>query len=302
MMKLAFLQILCGVFFISHSWLHDSYAQAVDAQTSIAQTADTQAANPVPSFKNVVWIWLENTAYADMINQNYVNTLIENYPTAILSAYSATSTITQANTFAMISGNEYGVKDNNRITLDVTSIVNLLEAKSITWKVYADSFQGSCYLGPGTLEYKRYRTPFLSLSSVQDNRFLCSNVLTFQNLEENTIRDLLPQVSIVIPGLAASGASTDAGTADQTLRQILEPMLAKKNALDHTTIFISTINALGNAPLFAMVIGAGVNDAQSTISSSYNHYHLLRTIELGLKLGHLNQSDSKANPILGFWK
>ena len=114
----------------------------------------------------------------------------------------------------------------------------------------------------------------------------------------------LPQVSFVIPGLISSGATSDPETADAELKSILDPVLTNEANLQDTTIIISTINTKDAAqpPAFTLFVGNGVKDEQITIDTSANHYNLLRTIELGLQLGHLNQNDAKADPILGFWK
>ncbi len=274
---------------------------AVNLLVSSAQAAP---ANPVIPFKKVVWVWLENTPYDTMIGQRYVRNLWLSYPSVRFNHMKQVSSITQANTIAMISGNDFGIKDNELVRVFTPTIVNLLEAKNITWKVYAEQYPGACYLSEGTGDYKRYRVPFLSISKVQTDRYLCSKVVSFKFLDDDIKFGSLPDFSIVIPSLKGSGATSGINSATNTLQSVLDPILYNNDLLSQTTIIITTTsNTDQKKPeLFTMILGNGVSDYAMNVETEFNHYNLLRTIEDGFKLGHLNQNDAKAEPMLGFWK
>ena len=114
-----------------------------------------------------------------MMGQRYVRNLWLNYPSVRFTHVNQVSPIAQANTIAMISGNDFGIKDNELVRVFTPSIINLLELKSVTWRVYAEEYPGACYLNEGNGDYKRYRVPFLSLSKIQTDRYLCSKVVSF---------------------------------------------------------------------------------------------------------------------------
>jgi hypothetical protein len=264
-----------------------------------------QAPNPVPRLKKVVWVWLENTSYAQMIQQRYVRTLFQNYPSARMSSYLPVSAVTQANAMSLIAGTDFGIQDNELTRIFSPTLVDLLEAKNIPWRVYAEEYPGSCYLHPGVGDYKRYRVPFLSIDHLQSDRYLCMKVVGFRNLDDDIKYDSLPDFTIVLPSLKGSGATTNANTAEATLKRVIDPIVTNADLMEETTIFITTVNNANprNPEMFTMVIGNGLTPGYAyTITTAYSHYNLLKTIETGLNLGDLNQNDAKAGPMLGFWK
>jgi acid phosphatase len=260
---------------------------------------------PVTAMNKVIWVWLEDATYTQMIEQKFVKSLISDYPTAKFSNYFPNSTITQADVMMMITGSNQGVPDNTSIKIFSRSLVDLLEAKSIPWKVYAEDFPGACYLGDGTATYKRYRVPFLSLSHVESDRYQCMNIVGLPNFTDDLQYGLVPQFSVIIPNLPNSGVGTSAATADATLKTILTPIIQIPTFTTDTTVIISSMNMITNADdpkgMFVMILGAGVQDGANTITTSYSHANLLGTIETGLGLGNLGQADATASPLVGFW-
>jgi phospholipase C len=271
---------------------------------NLAHATPAPVANPVTPFKKVVWVWLENTSYDAMMGQRYVRNLWLNYPSVRFTKMNQVSLITQANAIAMISGNDFGIHDNELVRVFTPTIVNLLESKSITWKVYAEQYPGACYLNEGIGDYKRYRVPFLSVSQIQTDRYLCSKVVSFKFLEDDLKYGSLPDFSIVIPSLKGSGATSGINSASNTLQSVLDPILYNSDLLAQTTIIISTTtnSDLKKPELFTMIIGNGVANYALTNEKPYSHYNVLRTIEEGFHLGHLNQNDAKAESMTGFWK
>ena len=139
----------------------------------------------VPPLNKVVWIWLEGTPYLDGISGSYVRSLTRNLPSVRFSHFHSVSPTTQGNGIAMIAGTDLGVQDNDLTRIFVPTLVDLLEAKGIPWKVYAEDFPGACYLSPGLGNYKRYRVPFLSVDRIQSDRYLCMNILNYSNYQDD---------------------------------------------------------------------------------------------------------------------
>jgi hypothetical protein len=262
------------------------------------------SAESIPQFKKVIWVWLENTSYQSMMNQKYIRNIWLNHPSVRFTKMKQVSPIAQANVVAMISGNDFGIRDNELMRMFAPTIVDLLESRSITWKVYAEQYPGSCYLNEGIGDYKRYRVPFLSVSQIQSDRQLCSKVVNFRFLEEDTKYNSFPDVSIVIPSQRSSGATSNSSTASGTVQRVIEPILSNLEILSETTIILTTTTNLDvkSPELFSMIIGNGVKDFAMTNNTEVNHYHFLRTLEEGFRMGHLNQNDAKSEPLTGFWK
>ena len=259
---------------------------------------------PVPELNRVVWVWLENVSYSQMQNEPYVRSLLKIYPSARFTSYSRVSEVTQGNTFALLTGSDQGVPDNNLTRLFVPTLVDLLEAKNIPWKVYAEDFPGACYLNSSVGNYQRYRVPFLSIAKVQSDRFQCMKILNYANLADDVKTGNVAQFSFVTPNAINSGALGSSSLADTGLKKVIAPILSNADWASTTTFIITSVNmdAARADQGFMMIFGNGVADGAYSIPTAYNHYSLLRTLEDGLSLGNLNQADSKASPILGFWK
>jgi hypothetical protein len=288
---------------VSLSMVSISFAQ--NTKQSPVQTKNTKQVTSVPALKKVIWVWLENTHATDMITMNYVNSIFYTYNSVKFTAYTPVAKTTQGNAFALITGSDQGIQDNDLTRVAAPSLVDLMEKQQVAWRVYAESYPSSCYLAAGTGDYRRYRVPFVSLDKVESNRYLCMKILGFRNFNSDVQTDTLPQVSIVIPGLANSGATTDTSTADYELQTLLTPILTNPDTLAQTTVIISTVNAVSSgdvAPeVFTMILGYGVSGIGNTVSTPYQNYNLLRTIEDGLKLGNLGKADATATPMTGFW-
>ena len=265
---------------------------------SLVFNLSTQAA--MLPFKNVIWIWLENTSFEKMSQQSFIKNLVQNERFVQFSDYSSVAANTQGNVLGMIAGTDLKVKDNAVATFFTPTLVDLMEAKKIPWRVYAEDYPGACYLGSGNPTYQRYRNPFISLARVQKDRFLCGRIMSFRGLDHDLTDASQPRVSIVIPNLENSGGNTDAETAAVTLEKILGPLMKADPTWSKHTVIISTTSMMeGKGPMYLGVMGHGVPDSAvgKTITTPINHFHLLRTLEEGLRVGHLNQNDAKVAPI-----
>jgi hypothetical protein len=257
----------------------------------------------VPGFDRVVWIWLEGVSFSEGSSGSFLKNVLRNQPSVRFSGFQSVNPSTQGNAIAMIAGSDLGVTDNELTRIFAPTLVDLLESKGIPWKVYAEDFPGACYLSPGLGNYKRYRVPFLSVDRVQSDRYLCMNILNYSNYQDDLKNGTLARFSVVIPNLKNSGAFGDSSAVDAGLKAILSPILKNEDLMNRTTFIISTFTpaaARQDAP-FAMIFGKWVKDFGRVIKDPVNHYSVLRTVEDGLGLGSLNQEDSKALPLEGFW-
>lgn len=269
----------------------------------IVAQAQTTPVLQVPALEKVVWIWIENTPASTFGSQRYIRNLWQRVPSVRFTQYLPVSKVTQANAVAMITGTDHGVQDDQLVRIMGDNLVGLLQSKNIPWKVYAEDFPGACYQGAGVGNYRRYRVPFISLDQVQSNRFLCSNLVSFRNLTEDMRLSQLPRFSVMIPNLIRSGATGSFNDVEEFLRSVVDPIVETPEQLAETTIIISTVsNQDAKRPeMFLMILGGKVAFPGQALTSPFNHYHLLRTIEDGLRLGHLNRNDAQATPMVGFW-
>jgi hypothetical protein len=87
----------------------------------------------------------ENTNYEDAMDQPFFKKLAT-LGTNLTNFFALTHP-SQGNYIGLTSGSLNGVKNDNPIDLNVTNVIDLLESRGISWKVYAEDYPGNCFLG-----------------------------------------------------------------------------------------------------------------------------------------------------------
>lgn len=155
------------------------FATALLAATAVAQntqtsTGDVSAAaataktsSPTSSVQGAVFdriaiIWLENTDYEKAVGDPNLSALAKKGIT--LSNYFGVTHPSEPNYVASHGGDNFGMDndDFNSINSNVSSIVDLLEAKGISWGAYQEDmpysgFEGFAWIS--TSRFKRFRIP-----------------------------------------------------------------------------------------------------------------------------------------------
>src|SRR5260370_13060136 len=92
------------------------------------------------NFQHVFIIMMENTGYKSLIgnpNAPWINSAAATY--GLATNYFGVSHPSQPNYIAATSGSTNGVTSDSNVTLNVTNIVDQLEANGNTWKAYMQS-------------------------------------------------------------------------------------------------------------------------------------------------------------------
>lgn len=116
-------------------------------------------------FDRVIFVVFENTNYSDVIKQDFFAKLAVSG--ANFTNFMAITHPSQGNYVALTSGSLNGVKNDNNVDLNVYSVVDLLESKGLTWKVYAENYPGNCFIGNYSNGYVRKHNPFISYLNIQ---------------------------------------------------------------------------------------------------------------------------------------
>src|SRR6202795_5240167 len=140
----------------------------------------------IKNFQHVFVIMMENTGFDSLMgnpNAPFINAAAANY--GLASNYFGVTHPSHPNYIAATSGSTNGVADDNDTTINVTNIVDQLEAKRKTWKAYMQSYSlcttplaHSC----GNQLYERKHTPFISYQDVQTNQVRFPNIFSFDRL------------------------------------------------------------------------------------------------------------------------
>ena len=128
----------------------------------------------------------------------------------LLTNYHAVAHPSQPNYIATIAGSTLGITDDNVHNLPNKNLVDLLEAKPISWKSYNEDYTGVCNLAATigsavcpnqsvktskTALYARKHDPFISMIDVQNTTSRCAKIVSGAQLTTDKTNNAIPQFS-----------------------------------------------------------------------------------------------------------
>jgi len=165
-----------------------------------------------------------------------------------LSNYFAVTHPSQPNYLASVGGEYFGINHDafTQIPANVSSVVDLLENKGISWGEYQEDMPSTGYVGmnftnqvTGANDYVRKHNPLVMYNSVANNpdRLACIKNLTMfqQDLKANT----LPQWMFITPNMSSDGHDSSVTVAGTWTRNFLEPLLEDENFMNNTLVFVT---------------------------------------------------------------
>jgi Phosphoesterase family len=201
----------------------------------------------------------------------------------------------------------------------VTSIVDLLEARGFTWKAYAEDLTPADLVippaapvpdsPPGNPNFARRHVPFLSYPKVMRTSGPSRIVPAVPTFENDLAAGTLPEYCFYTPNLIRDGhslangqkAEPDDGTNVDNIAGFLKGFLGD-NPLTRfppeTPIVITFDESYPyeeDYGIYTLLIG-DMLEAGTTRTEPYNHYSLLRSVEVNFGLGTLGRNDLGARP------
>lgn len=283
---------------------------------------------PGRQFEHVLVIVLENQDYDAVMSHDYFRALAGRG--ALFTHYNGLFHPSYANYLALIGGRYFGtIKDDQKdIPASERTIADLLEARGLTWRQYAEGYPGGCYTGAsasGSL-YERKHVPFMSFQSITKNPARCNNVVPAREFDRNN----LPTFALYSPDMCHDGhdicgtvfaqakgwlgaipGANRVGFANRQLDQaaawlqaFLEPLLADPQVMKDTLVVVTFDESQDAAHnhIYTVFLGDMV-ERGAVVDACYDHYNLLRTIEDNFALGTLGAEDAKSIPIVtGAWR
>lgn len=262
----------------------------------------SSAAIAKTSFSHVMIVVLENTDYANAMNQSFLSELSKKG--ASLDNMTALTHPSQGNYISMIAGDTFGITNDKNIDLDAKHIGDLLEAKGLTWKAYVEGFPGNCFLSERSGKYARKHVPFLSFKNVSTNPARCKNIVDAKELDVDIQSNHLPNYAIYIPDLSNDGHDTGVSFADGYMSKKFGPLLTNPKFMNQM-LFVVTFDESGsknnNNQIYTSLFGDAVV-AGGKSSTAYTHYSILKTIENAWGLGSLSKKDASTSAIVDVLK
>lgn len=279
-------------------------------------------------FEHVLVIVLENQDYDTVMSHDYFRALTRRG--TLFTHYIGLFHPSYANYLALVGGKYFGtIKDDQRdIPASERTIADLLDAKGLTWRQYADGYPGGCYTGKsasGSL-YERKHVPFMSFDSITKDPARCRNVVPANEFDRRN----LPAFAMYSPDMCHDGHDICGGALEQAkgwigtipgahrvglgsrqldqaaawLEVFLEPILADPEVMKDTLVVVTFDESADDAHnhIYTVFLG-GMVERGAEVHACYDHYNLLRTVEDNFGIGTLGAEDKKSVPIVsGVWR
>ncbi|KAG5728901.1 Acid phosphatase [Termitomyces sp. T112] len=260
------------------------------------------------AFDRIIQIWLENIDYDEAAADHNLAFLAKEGLT--LSNYFAVTHPSEPNYVAVVGGEYFGIDSDNLFNLpkNISSIVDLLEDKKISWAEYQEDmpstgFTGFQFLNPttGDNDYVRKHNPLIIFESVNTKHDRTSNIKNFTLFDQDLANNALPQWVFVTPNMLNDGHDTGITYAGNWTRAWLEPLLKNPNFNGENTLIMLTFDEIGTYPkpnrVFTVLLGNALPKhlIGKTDDNFYTHYSTIATIEANWNLHTLGRWDVGAN-------
>ncbi|KAI5459125.1 phosphoesterase family-domain-containing protein [Mariannaea sp. PMI_226] len=265
-------------------------------------------------FDRIAIVYFENTDYSKAAGDPNFRQLAKKGIT--LSNFYGVTHPSEPNYLAAVAGDYFGMQNDNfnRLDENVTTVIDLLESRGISWGMYQEDMPYSGYEGfswvnqkTGANDYVRKHNPGVLADIItRDERRLSQikNLSMIDTKRSQFHKDFkankLPQWMFITPNMTSDGHDTSVTVAGKWCHDFLKPLLTDTRFMKNTLVLITfdenETYALQNR-VFSIVLGDVVPKhlEGSTDSSFYNHYSEIATVEANWNLPTLGRWDVGAN-------
>ncbi|KAI1434376.1 acid phosphatase phoa [Xylaria sp. CBS 124048] len=280
---------------------------AVAAAAATAKSESPTSHVKGKAFDRFVVIFLENTDYSLAVNDPNLAWVAKQG--VLLEGYCATTHPSEPNYVAAVGGDNFGMQndDFHQIDFNISTVVDLLEDKGISWGLYQEDMPFSGYQGfdwinhkTGANDYVRKHNPAIIYNSAGgeiDRLPLIKNLTMFyKDLEANR----LPQWMFITPNMTNDGHDTSVTVAGAWTRSFLEPLLHDNRFMQNTLVLVTfdenETDTIQNN-VYGVLLGDAVPKCHvgTTDKNYYNHYSQIATVEANWNLHTLGRFDVGAN-------
>ncbi|KAF2643485.1 hypothetical protein P280DRAFT_467508 [Massarina eburnea CBS 473.64] len=190
---------------------------------------------------------------------------------------------------------------------NVSTVVDLLEAKGISWGEYQEDmpytgFEGFEYRNQktGANAYVRKHNPAVLYDSVADSTDRLSRTKNLTEFQKDLEADTLPQWMFITPNMTSDGHDSTVTVAGTWSRKFLEPLLNNTQFMKKTLVLL-TFDENHTYTQQNRIVGILLGDAVpeelvgTTDSTYYNHYSEISTVQANWGLDTLGRWDVGAN-------
>lgn len=209
---------------------------------------------------------------------------------------------------ASLGGDNFGMDNDNfnSVTNNVSSVIDLLEARGISWGAYQEDmpyagFEGFSYVNQVTKanDYVRKHNPPMIYAANNSPQRL-SQIKNFTSFESDLNANTLPQWMFITPNMTSDGHDSSVTVAGAFTSGFMAPLLNNPKFMKNTLVLITfdeNHTYTQQNRVLAILLGDAVPQSAvgTTDDSFYNHYSGLASVEANWGLNTLGRWDVGAN-------
>ncbi|EJT99735.1 hypothetical protein DACRYDRAFT_109841 [Dacryopinax primogenitus] len=266
---------------------------------------------PGLAFDRFIQIWFENTDFAVANGTATFQQLAAQG--ILLDNFVAVTHPSEPNYAAIVGGDFWGMSDDNLHVMpsNISTIVDLLEAKNISWASYQENMPADGYLAynytqpdyrnasaPPYTFYVRKHNPLVlydSIASVPSRNMRNRN---FNDFAVDVSNNTLPQWIFITPNLVDDAHDTTIDYTASFIQYWVIPLLTNPNFNTERTLILITFDEndtyTTKNQIWSLLLGGAVPASLygTTDSTFYSHYSCLSSVEANWGLGSLGRGDT----------
>lgn len=239
---------------------------------------------------------MSNSAWKKIVNDGYS-----------LTKYYGVTHPSQPNYVAQIGGTYSGCTSDSNCNLDITNLVDLLEAKNVSWKTYQENYvagdNGDCNMASSiSSKYYRKHNPFISFTDVSSNLTRCQKIVPASPaIDQDVANNALPQFGYYTPNINDDSHNQNLDYSANYLSGWLDDYFYKYPKAWENVLFFITFDedegSEGNhiVAFFPQTPVSPAPGDDSSNPTSYTHYSVTKFVETNWNLGDLGRNDKSAN-------
>jgi len=266
---------------------------------------------PGQAFNRFIQIWFENTDYATTVADPTFQSLTKQG--ILLDNHYAVTHPSEPNYVSVVGGDFFGLGDDNmyNIPSNISTIVDLLDQKNISWASYqesmpTDDYGGYNFTSPNYLNtsappytyYVRKHNPLVIYDSVAQVPARASLLRNFNDFAADLNASVIPQWSFITPNMVDDGHDTNVTFISNWIKFWLIPLLQDTRFNDNGTLILLTFDEnetyTVNNQIWALLLGGAVPTTSYGTSDStyYTHFSALSSVQNNWGLGSLGRFDT----------
>ncbi|KAL0490648.1 acid phosphatase [Acrasis kona] len=244
-------------------------------------------------FDRVMIVFFENAYYTTVLRNSIFSKTAS--LGSLLTNYKAITHPSQPNYLATISGSFWKKNTDSSVSVSNTTIVDLLEAKGLSWRSYQEDFPGDCFK-KDRYPYVRKHNPFMTFENIRESASRCANIVNADNLWKDVSEKNLPDYMFYTPNMRNDGHDTGITGASKFLDKFINQIQTSGFLTQGRNLIVLTFDEddyQHTNQVYTVLLGSMIKPGTKD-NNAYDHYSILKTVQSNWDLPSLGRNDETA--------